>query len=487
MVVDDSEPYVGLPEELTYRGDLRDHFPESPRGGILVTTTQMEATSGLLAHGKQRPIKVGKMERHRLFLRLLQVWLNTGRVDVIFDDVWDLAFELLKLDFPPLAVVLAAAFINQSGIPVGSYLQLLDHQVNTGPVFFVDTLAQTWTVSFKPIQQENPFAAELLSLMSFFDQRAIPLAILTRYAAQKQEQQQNQELQEDQHLDVVRALKVLKSFALITEEAAGDVYTIHPLVQSVTLLWLDAHGMIRGFAESALSVMARVYPFGSSENRVMCRTYYPHVHKVLGFEGTGSRDEKLARAGLLHSAASFLADTAARDRAEELGRQAVELRKSVLGEEHRETLASMGNLALILGDQGKLEEAEILAMRVTETFGRTLGEEHPDTLHGMDVLMSTYRKQDRLDEASELGVRVLEARRRVLGEEHLETLATMGNLASLWNYQGRLGEAIDMMRQCVKLQRQYRQVHGADHPDTIDNIDRLAGWLDRKAIVDGLR
>jgi hypothetical protein len=219
----------------------------------------------------------------------------------------------------------------------------------------------------------------------------------------------------------------------------------------------------------------------------MCRTYYPHVHKVLGFEGTGSRDEKLARAGLLHSAASFLADTAARDRAEELGRQAVELRKSVLGEEHRETLASMGNLALIWVDQGKLEEAETLAMRVTETFGRTLGEEHPDTLHGMDVLMSTYRKQDRLDEASELGVRVLEARRRVLGEEHLETLATMGNLASLWNYQGRLGEAIDMMRQCVKLQRQYRQVHGADHPDTIDNIDRLAGWLDRKAIVDGLR
>jgi hypothetical protein len=471
MVVDDSEP----DNELTYRGDLRNHFPESSRGAILVTTTEMEAASG--------PIEVGKMSELETD-QLLQVSLD--RVDVTFEELRELFSHIRQLEYLPLAIVLAAAFIKQSGIPVGSDLQPLGHRHHATHasvlLWFLEYPTETLPVSLQRIQEENPFAAELLSLMSYFDQRAIPLEILTRYAAQEQQQQQNQELQGDQHLEIMRALKLLKLFALITEEAAGDVFTIHPLVQSVTRQWLDRKGMIREFAERALWVMARVYPFGLNEKRVMCRTYYPHVDKVLGFEGTGSKDEKLARATLLHSAASFLADAGASNEAEKLGRQALELRRSVLGEEHRDTLASMGNLALMCRDQGKLEEAEALAMRVTETFGRTLGEEHPDTLSGMEVLMSTYGKMGQLDKASELGVRVLEGRRRVLGGEHLTTLVTMGNLASLWNYQGRLGEAIAMMRQCVTLQR---QVQGADHPDTIGNIDRLATWLDdQKVTVD---
>jgi hypothetical protein len=50
----------------------------------------------------------------------------------------------------------------------------------------------------------------------------------------------------------------------------------------------------------------------------------------------------------------------------------------VLGKEHPDTLTSMNNLAGILRDQGKYEQAEEMlrqALRLRETV---LGEEHPD-------------------------------------------------------------------------------------------------------------
>jgi hypothetical protein len=49
------------------------------------------------------------------------------------------------------------------------------------------------------------------------------------------------------------------------------------------------------------------------------------------------------------------------------------------------------------------------------------GEEHPDTLTSMGNLTSTYRNQGRWKEAEELDVQAMETRKRVLGEEHPDT------------------------------------------------------------------
>jgi hypothetical protein len=74
---------------------------------------------------------------------------------------------------------------------------------------------------------------------------------------------------------------------------------------------------------------------------------------------------------------------------------------------------------------------------VIETRKRVLGEEHPDTLSSIGNLASTYRNQGRWKEAEELEVQVIETRKRVLREEHLDTLTSIGNLASTYRNQGR--------------------------------------------------
>ena len=64
-----------------------------------------------------------------------------------------------------------------------------------------------------------------------------------------------------------------------------------------------------------------------------------------------------------------------------------------------------------------------------ETRKRVLGEEHPDTLTSIGNLALTYRNQGRWKEAEQLEVQVLEMTKRVLGEEHPSTLTSMANLA----------------------------------------------------------
>ena len=76
-------------------------------------------------------------------------------------------------------------------------------------------------------------------------------------------------------------------------------------------------------------------------------------------------------------------------------------------------------------------------MQVMETRKQVLGEEHPDSLISMGSLASMYRSQGRWKEAEELEVQVMETRKWVLGEEHPDSLISMGNLASMYRSQGR--------------------------------------------------
>ena len=81
-----------------------------------------------------------------------------------------------------------------------------------------------------------------------------------------------------------------------------------------------------------------------------------------------------------------------------------------LGQEHSDTLASLGKLATAYSNQGRWEEAEKLRIQEMEASRRVLGQEHPHTLISMDNLATTYRNQERWKEAEKLHVQVMEAK-----------------------------------------------------------------------------
>ncbi|PNH10349.1 Nephrocystin-3 [Tetrabaena socialis] len=193
--------------------------------------------------------------------------------------------------------------------------------------------------------------------------------------------------------------------------------------------------------------------------------------RLLAQLGTGQQENGVA-GGLLLYMGSWLLLCAGRGmEAEPLSRQALELRRRVLGEEHPDTASSVSSLASCIQDQGRYVEAEPLHPQALELQRQVLGEEHPDTASSINNLAGCIQEQGRYVEAEPLHRQALELRRQVLGEEHPDTASSINNLAGCIQEQGRYVEAEPLYRQALELRR---RVLGEKHPDTASSINNLA-------------
>jgi Tetratricopeptide repeat len=479
---DDTQVFFGSPHQLEKDGtpaqaaNLARYLPECPHGSILVTSRNKQAGSRLTQGN--RAIEVSKMDEDEsdqlLRAKLEEVDVTSGELSLLSS----------RLEYLPLALVQAAAFIQENTMEVNEYLHLLDKSDQNlvellGEFETVGrdsgtprAVTETWILSFEQILRQNAFASELLSLMSFFDKQAIPQAFLLHYSerASREDETQLVGINRGSDIQYQKALGILKAFSFVSEGKDHNL-DMHRLVQLVTRKWLFSNGTMGQFAAQALLTVSDLYPYGHYENRIICGQYLPHVYAVLKYEGTGLRDEKVARAGLLHSAAGYLLYQGQWRDAERLQLEAVRLAMVVLGEEHPNTLTSMGDLALTYGNQGRWKEAESLGVRVMEMRKRVLGEEHPDTLTSMGNLASTFWNQGRWKEAESLEVQVMEIRKRVLGEEHPNTLTSMANLALMYENQGRLKEAESLEVQVMETRK---RVLGEEHPSTLTIMNNLS-------------
>ncbi|MEG3440445.1 tetratricopeptide repeat protein, partial [Pannus brasiliensis CCIBt3594] len=79
----------------------------------------------------------------------------------------------------------------------------------------------------------------------------------------------------------------------------------------------------------------------------------------------------------LNNLAYLYRETGRYGEAEPLYRQALEMRKRLLGEEHPDVATSLNNLAYLYRETGRYGEAEPLYRQALEMGKRLLGEEHP--------------------------------------------------------------------------------------------------------------
>ena len=189
----------------------------------------------------------------------------------------------------------------------------------------------------------------------------------------------------------------------------------------------------------------------------------------------GIADEDERRASTLQfNLAKLLQDCGRLVEAEVLMRERLEVERRTIGGEHKNSLASIGQLASILRDQGKLAEAEPLCREDLDSSRRTLGDAHPDTLNSINNLAMLLQAQGKLAEAEPLYREALEGRRRTLGDAHLSTLTSIHNLASLLKAQGKLAEAEPLYREALDGSR---RTLGDAHPHTLISINNLAMLL----------
>jgi tetratricopeptide (TPR) repeat protein len=365
-------------------------LPQSQQGSILITSRSREVAFQITGDTRDI-IPVCPMDEDHA-LKLLRKKLQTN-----FDE--DDGKTLLQvLDYMPLAITQAAAFISQRTprVTVSKYLHDLKKS-DTERLWLlnkniIDTrrdgnssnsIIATWQISFENICKERPSAARLLSLMSLFDRQGIPKSLLEhRY----QESDDSDEAVEDFDEDVY----TLCNYYLIGTNIDSTEFEMHRLVQFSTKTWLEIRGELEKWKERFIKVMDEKFPVGRYENWTICRKLFPHAEIALECRPANGKFQT-QWASIVFKAGWFADEVGNYNTAEKMKIQAVNAYEA-LGLDDTMTLTSKNNLA------------------------------------------ETYRKQGRWKEAEELDVQVMEMRKRVLSAEHLDTLTNMANLAStFWN------------------------------------------------------
>lgn len=296
MVIDNADDkklfFEMLPEgDSTSREDsyLGRYIPECRHGSVLITTRNKQA--GLsLAQGKA-PIEIEKMsqsEAKQLVLKMLNG-------DEISPEPEEILLLSSRLEYLPLALAQAAAFIQGNTITVSDYIQLLDDSDQSLVEFLSEpfetngrdpdtphAITATWIISFEQIQRRDALASDVLSFISLLDRHAIPKDFVTHYC--------NEVRSKDSRLngpaELTKALDTLKAFRFISE-AKDHSLDLHRLVQLVTRRWLLHKNTIHQFAENALKTVSFAYPYGKFEDWEICSRYLPHAYAVLKNVQTG--------------------------------------------------------------------------------------------------------------------------------------------------------------------------------------------------------
>ena len=335
--------------------------------------------------------------------------------------------------------------------------------------------------------------------MSFFDRQGILEALVRKQAesgnghgSQEEREEHNGREEEEENEDkeynssecseddrFEDDVQILRDYSFLSV-STDRTFEIYALVQLATRKWLEAKGKLKQWKQCFIKNLSAEFPTGEYKNWTYCQALFPHAKSAVTQRPKveGSLREW---ASLLYNAAWYMWTIGSITEAVNLSEMAMKVRKKILGQEHEETLRSMGMVGSVYNLGGRWKEAEELEVQVMKTSKRVLGEEHPDTLSSMANLAATYWNQGRWKEAEELEVQVMKIRKRVLGEEHPDTLTSMHNLALTWEGQDRAAEAISLMKRCVHLQK---QVLGPGHSDTEASLKALRGWKDRKYELD---
>jgi tetratricopeptide (TPR) repeat protein len=475
---------------------LREYLPHCERGSILVTTRNKEAALRLV---EQRDIVSVEPMDEAQALALFKKKLGAQGDD---SNVAELA---ATLEYMPLAIVQAAAYVSQRAPrhSVAKYLEefrkserkrssLLTH--DNGQLRrdweAKNSIVVTWQISFEYVQQTRPSAADLLSLMSFFDRQGIAEALLQRRALQRGAQRSQKQPKHDvwesneednasqsnagdyqfEHVQFEDDIVALRNFCFVSVDTSGTSFEMHALVQLATRMWLKANSKLEQWKQVFISNLSAEFPTGEYENWAACQALFAHARSALG--QPPEDESSLAEwASLLYRAAWYAEKMGNITDAATLAMNSMKARKKVLGQEHKDTLSSMAMVGSAYRLGGRWQDAEKLEVEVMETRKTKLGIDHPDTLTSMGNLASTYWNQGRWEDAEKLQVQVMETRKTKLGDGHADTLTSMGNLASIYRDQGRWDNAEKLQMQVMEMRKTKLEV---DHPDTLTSMANVA-------------
>jgi tetratricopeptide (TPR) repeat protein len=385
----------------------------------------------------------------------------------------------------PLALEQAAAYIGVSGRSLASYAGLLEHRLaelldEGRPQGYPFTVATTWELSFRGLEEERPAAADLLRLCAHLAADDIPLAII-RSAAGQLPAPLGPALEDEIESD--RIVVALSGYSLL--ERQGDAARVHRIVQLVMRESLGAEQRQR-WLDVAIGLLRTLFPadVADSERWPLSARLVPHVQAAVDL--TPRRRESAELLQLMDRAAQYLQARAQYAEARSLFERVLACRERTFGSDHLDSVESKMNLAIVLRDQGRLSEAGHRLVQALSASERVAGADHPMTATILIHLASVRLAEGDLAGARPLFERVIAASERAVVSHTPETTAhtramlvqieaalpaARPNLSLLFQDPGELAAVRLLFERAVALAE---QLVGPDHPVTAVSLNNLA-------------
>jgi serine/threonine protein kinase/tetratricopeptide (TPR) repeat protein len=189
-------------------------------------------------------------------------------------------------------------------------------------------------------------------------------------------------------------------------------------------------------------------------------------------------NEHLDVASSLNNVANAVWQQGRLTEAESLHREALAMRKRLLGSEHADIASSLNNVGSALLDQGKFAEAETLYRQALAMRKKLLGSENPTVANSLNNVGNALYKQGKFAEAEALYREALAIKKKLLGSEHPDVANALNNLGAVLEEQGKFAEAETTHREALALRR---KLLGSEHPDIAKSLNNLAVVLKDQA------
>ena len=444
------------------RASVEGFLPPAGHGRVLITSQNQN-----WPHGQALPVPV-------LDIQVAADFLVKRTGDQDRRAAVDLTGELGGL---PLGLEQAAAYMRVTGDSLAGYLELfrqlrVDILSRGEPTGYGKTVATTWTLAFRQLENNAADAISLLRLLAYCAPEAIPLRLLLQprprpirrlplRIAVMRAALRLFPLPQDP-LAVKDAIAALSRYSLISPAADGKV-SVHRLVQAVTIDQMPAK-LARTWRRVAAAAIEAALPSDPSQPDAWpdFAALLPHVQAALPMDSGGMW--KVVR--YLGYSGNYVA-------ARDLSRAMLEARVRIHGLKHSQTLAARENLARWTGYEGDSAGARDEYTALLPLYERVRGPEHPDTLRVRDSLARWTGFAGDPVAARDQYAALLPLEERVLGREQPDTLRARANLA-FWT--GSAGDPVTARDEFAALLPLSERVLGPEHPYTLGARSNLARW-----------
>jgi len=162
------------------------------------------------------------------------------------------------------------------------------------------------------------------------------------------------------------------------------------------------------------------------------------------------------------------------DEAEKVGREALALQRKVLGNDHLELAATLNNLGYELSLRGKLSEGEAMLREALAIRSKQLRSDDARLATTLSFLGANLWRQNKLNEAEARCREAIAIERKALGDVHPQLASSLGRLAHVLRAEGRLSESEEFRRQSLSIRR---AVHPPYHFQVIHEMEFLTDLL----------